>query len=364
MGIAGNLRRRLLQRRLARREGGPELLALVAGEAVVSPPAARSTLAEYIARGAWLQGEVARRIEALFAAGHEAAGDFLLAAALEGAPASHLFVGARLSRLAALGRRDEALAYARELMERDETGLEILQRLIAGLRRAGISENDPLLGEAWRRWRELPAGAVERGLGEGRLYRALGMTGAARWRLRAARDAATHGRDRMAVEQALADLADARDRWLEAPPAGRRNAVEARAGLAERFGRSPLVSDTGPLVPADLAGEPLANAFDWLLDGETGDHAEYRPRDRLLLVGNTLGCGGMERILAQTYRHFADSDAFADVDLALIGFDSGGEDGFYAALAGVGEGDIVLLDRSRAPDFPFTLLPGSWKARC
>lgn len=245
--------------------------------------------------------------------------------------------------------------YCQLLIERAASP-DALHWAILGMVRLGAGSDDVNLNALRRAFASYPLSAVDRQLADARLYRGLGYTALARLILRDALNVAPRARDRAKIRRRLAKLAAENDRWLDdrdilsaADFDGRPDAREALLALAGSSG-------TG-------VGEPLVSAFEWLLDQSGIDGVRYAPENRLLMVGNALGCGGMERILARSYRHFSDSGQFDTVDLALLDFSDGQASAFYAGEAGVTDDDVFVLGRDGAAEMPCALLPGSWKVR-
>lgn len=264
----------------------------------------------------------------------------------------------RIEQLQASAGSEAVRAFiARELRHagRAYRSREIVYRAIFGLWKAGCEADDPVMAEALARWDGLDRGGSKALLEEARLQRALRFGAYARLLLRGAIGA---GREDRRLRRRLAALAHERHRWADdadllgaedfAPESPR----DAFAAMQEAFGE------------AGAPGDPLENAFARLLGDPARIAEPYRAENRLLMVGNTLACGGMERVMAASYRHFAESGPFAAVDMALLGYEAGAPSAHYADLAGVARDDIVLLDQGGSAPMPFALLPGSWKERC
>ncbi|MFN2260196.1 MAG: hypothetical protein ABR601_10205, partial [Parasphingopyxis sp.] len=289
-----------------------------------STPQIRRPLRSRIRQGP-RAAQLTRRIEQLQASG--------------GSQAVHDFVTQQLAHSARLYRSREGV-----------------YRAILGLWKAGYEEDDPLMLEALGRWDMLDRGGMRSVLEEARLQKGLRFHGYARRLLRGAIEEG--GGDDERLRRRLARLAHERHRWADdadllseedfEPGTPR----EAFAAMRDQFGAG------------GAPGDPLENAFAWLLGDPARIAPSYAPANRLLMVGNTLACGGMERVMAASYRHFADSGLFDAVDMALLGFEQGKPSAHYSELAGVTADDILLLDQSGAAPMPFALLPGSWKERC
>lgn len=231
---------------------------------------------------------------------------------------------------------------------------EALHWAILGLLKAGLDDDDALVRDAIVQFASVKLPGEERALVDARLYRGLGYPTFARLQLLDAHARSRRAKERAKIRRRLARLAAERDRWLD--DGAILSAADFSGPAAEREALRQLTVDA-----ADR--EPLENAFDWLLERGLAEDRRYAPENRLLMVGNTLGCGGMERMLARAYRHFSDNGAFDRVDLALLDYTDGAPSAFYAEEAGVTADDILLLDRDGEAEMPFALLPGSWKVR-
>lgn len=269
------------------------------------------------------------------------------------------------SEIAALVRRKDMPAlhdYAERLTKRPVSPVA-LHWAILGLRAVGIAENDPLYCTTLDRFSAVGLAGEGRGLVDARLYCRLGYPAFARQLLREALARSDRAKERARIRRRLAALAAERDRWLDdrtlLSAADFASAPERAALLALNRGSGADVRDVGASADKD----PLEQAFDWLFAKELDGVEPYAPDNRLLMIGNTLGCGGMERMLARAYCHFATGDLFDRVDLALLEFADSGPSAFYAEEAGVSRSDIVLLDRDRdrVAGMPFSLLSGRWK---
>ncbi|MEM8697324.1 MAG: glycosyltransferase [Pseudomonadota bacterium] len=207
-----------------------------------------------------------------------------------------------------------------------------------------------------------PLSPVERARADARLYRAFGYPAFARLLLLDAMTLADRAADRAKIRHRLAVLAIDRDRWLDDSEI--LSTADFGRETPERDALLSLARSANRLQPMRPSpSPPLESAFAWLLGPGLDEVERYAPENRLLMVGNTLGCGGMERMLARAYRHFSDADVFDTVDLALLDYADVAPSAFYAGEAGVRADDILLLDRNGASDMPCSLLPGSWKAR-
>lgn len=87
-----------------------------------------------------------------------------------------------------------------------------------------------------------------------------------------------------------------------------------------------------------------AEPFAPMLDHISRTRETYDAQNRLLLLGNSLACGGMERVLAQTYRHLKTKGDFEAVDLALLSYVDGEPSSHYRDEAGVSAGDVALIE--------------------
>jgi len=225
---------------------------------------------------------------------------------------------------------------------------------ILGLRRAGVDMGDPLFRKAVSQFAAVQLQGEERALADARLYRGLGYPAFARLLLQQAHARSGKAKERAKIRRRLAALAAERDRWLD----------DCEILSAADFGMpTPEREALRELAEASLDNEPLENAFDWLLERGLTDVEHYVPENRLLMVGNTLGCGGMERMLARAYRHFSEDGTFEQVDLALLDYADDAPSAFYADEAGVTASEILNLGRDGKATMPCSLLPGSWKVR-
>ena len=123
-----------------------------------------------------------------------------------------------------------------------------------------------------------------------------------------------------------------------------------------------IMSRTGPVA------DPPTIAFHDLIDNVLPSVTPYQPENTLLLVGNTLGCGGMERILANSFRALKASarqgaGPFDSVHLGLMRFDPDGATGFYAGEADIVPGDVTVLRSDAAPHPAIATLPYGWIPR-
>ncbi|MBC2778028.1 glycosyltransferase [Parasphingopyxis marina] len=256
-----------------------------------------------------------------------------------------------------LAARDMAVLrdYAEGLIERGSKP-DALHWALLGLRKAGVAEEDPLFRRLTARFSAFPLPEDDRALADAHLLRGLGYPALARLSLLDALKVSHSARIRGRIRRRLARLAAERDRWLDDAD------ILSRADFGgETPARDALLEWAGK--GGAPAQEPLETAFAWLLEAGLASAQPYDAENRLLMVGNTLGCGGMERMLARAYRHFSASDAFETVDLALLDYADGAPSAFYAEEAGVSAADILLLGRDGPAAMPFALLPGSWKAR-
>ncbi len=225
---------------------------------------------------------------------------------------------------------------------------------ILGLRKAAIDPSDPLFRSAVAQFSSVKLPGEERALADARLYRGLGYPAFARLLLQEAHARSGRAKERAKIRRRLAAFAAERDRWLD----------DGTILSAADFGApTPERDALRECAGATAANEPLENAFNWLFERGLADVDRYKPANRLLMVGNTLGCGGMERMLARAYRHFSQDGIFERVDLALLDYADDTAAAFYAEEAGVAADDILLLDRHGEAGMPFSLLPGSWKVR-
>ncbi|QLC21326.1 glycosyltransferase [Parasphingopyxis sp. CP4] len=233
---------------------------------------------------------------------------------------------------------------------------DALHWVILGMARLGAGSGESEFDSLRHAFATYPLRDTDRQLADARLYRGLGYPYLARLILRRALETVRRAKDRAKIRRRLAKLAAVNDRWLDD-----RDILTAADFDSKTEARDALLALTEPLDTG--AGEPLISAFDWLLDRVVLNADRYEPEDRLLMVGNTLGCGGMERILARSYRHFSDSGQFDHVDLALLDFAEGQASAFYAGEAGVTPEDVLVLSGDGSARMPCALLPGSWKIR-
>ena len=286
-------------------------------------------------------------------------------ASLRGSTLGRIFGGsakktqATVETLRAGGDADGLRDHMNGLLERGASPAH-LHWAIVGLHKLSVGHGDPLLKRAVAVFAAYPLSAEDRAIADARLARALGYPGFARILLRRALTETKRAKKRAAIRRRLASLAAERGRWLDdstiLAAADFAGEVPARAALLDHVRSKP---DAQP----PTSTEPVELAFDWLLERGLDSVTPYDPDNRLLMVGNTLGCGGMERMLARAYRHFADGDDFDHVDLALLDYADGAPSAFYAEEADVSARDIVLLGPEGAAAMPFALLPPSWNVR-
>lgn len=312
------------------------------------------------------------RIVALDAADHALAGD-LLDRAIALRPANAALVAIGFDSLRARGDVEGVLDLARRIVADPRRPADALLRAIVALDRAGLAPDDPLLLAAWRHFAAAAARDRPRGLVEARLFRALGLPGHARQALLGMIDKGAAGRARARLERELARIALGQDRRIRDQAAVER-AVLVSPGLNATVAasRRAALDAVGSSIanPAFLRREPrgveallaptAVAAFEHLLAREPPD-ARYAPENRLLMVGNSLGGGGMERVMSETYRHFASSAAFERVDLALIDWADEGPRAFYRELAGVPPEEVLRLREGGDARHPSTLLPSGWR---
>lgn len=258
-------------------------------------------------------------------------------------------------------RGDEAglREYATKLLERSASAAD-LHWAIVGLYKLGVGIGDALFDRAMDMFAAQDMAPDQRAIADARLSRALGYPGFARILLRRALTVSKRAKTRAAIRRRLASLAAERGRWLDdsaiLSAADFATPVPARAALLD------YVRSDDEASPPRVA-EPVELAFDWLFERGLDSVQSYVPDNRLLMVGNTLACGGMERMMARAYRHFADGDDFEQVDLALLDYADDAPSAFYAEEAGVSARDIVLLGPDGEAQMPFALLPPSWNVR-
>lgn len=302
MNGSGFTWRRWLQRAsLKTSKNGRAVLALLAAPLPLDPaigndidqPSVKAMLRDAIARRIIRQGDLARRIKALFAAGNNGLGETLLSTGLEEIPDSSPLIGLKLERLTADGDLAALEAYAANLLVGASVAADNLESVLFRMSRAGIPDGHPLILKACSRIAETGGDDAKAAI-----YAALGLN--------------------------------------------HYTALERRGAAASGDERTPDI-----IAAEALPAEPFAKAFD-LIDGSD---SRYTPEDRLLLFGNSLACGGMERVLAQTYRHFAAGRVFEHVDLALLNYAEGQPNSHYRDEAGVRREDIELIE-ARSPTSP------------
>lgn len=290
------LRRRMLHWRLGLSERGRCVRELLWSPlpldrqvvAAAGDPGIRALFRATIAGGAIRNGDLARRIRTISANGDEKLAETMLATALDALPEALPLLALKLDRMAAQGRSDDVEALAVKLIGQSE---DLTASALSGLVRAGFGDLHPLVLQACDELVADPSDGTARADAMRRIYAALGLPNYAK--------------------------------------------------MASRDGASDLEHPIHTLAEAARPADPFGAAFD-VIEGDRG--GAYEPQDRLLLLGNSLGCGGMERVLAQTYRHYAASGAFAVVDLALLSFAEGEPTAHYREEAGIDAADIVLID--------------------
>ncbi|NNC73753.1 MAG: glycosyltransferase, partial [Sphingomonadaceae bacterium] len=222
--------------------------------------------------------------------GHGGPGEALLSTGLDAIPDSSPLIGVKLERLTADGDLEAMEAYAASLLDAGPVAAENLESALFRMNRAGIPDGHPLIRKACARLAEEIDGDAEAAT-----YAALGL-----------------------------------DHYA---------ALERPGAATPDDKRGPDIIAAEALPP-----DPFAQAFA-LIDGSD---CRYTPDDRLLLFGNSLACGGMERVLAQTYRHFAAGRTFEHVDLALFNYAEGQPSSHHRDEAGVRREDIELIE-ARSP---------------
>ena len=294
---------------------------------------------------------------AIKAKGNDAAALPLLDEAIRRFPRTGGFKRDRLRLLLALGRDEEASAEAARLLagpidspalgyelwlQLDELGAApalVAQAAAAFLARCGKDASS-------RSWRARYLG--RRGETDAALALYAGLTSEF-----PADDPRHRAASREAAQLVLRRNRQGRD-WAIVTHAVAIGAAPEPAWQIEAWGRAAEALD--PLSDPPLAAiEMLERA----LPGVT----PYRPENALLMVGNTLGCGGMERILANSFRAMRGSGRFEDVHLALLGFAPGAPSAFYHEASSAGPGDITVLATDGAPGPVTGLLPGPWAPR-
>ncbi len=255
------------------------------------------------------QGALAERVRELFDAGHRQTAEFLLETGLQALPEATALAGVKIARLQNDGRIDQLRAYIADLLKHENLAPRILHHIIVAL--AGSdADDDAQMRSATARFAQSIEISPDRANVEAQLYEALGLP-------------------------AYAELLRSEE-------------------TEQSFG-----AIAGPAAQS----EPVESVFAGLLYQRPAGAGGYAAQNRLLFVGNSLACGGMERVLARSYRHFSEAADVDTVDLALIEYDPDGPTGFYAGEAGVTVDDVLLLDRLTPPGELFERLPGSWGAR-
>lgn len=194
---------------------------------------------------------------------------------------------------------------------------------------------------------------------------------AASWRLRARRDKALGEVDaavaayRRAIALAgptrAALLAEAAD-YVERR--GRYGSDTDLVREAVALGlRDPAKLRTKAFLALDVAADAPAGAFDHLVDRVLPGRTHYVPENRLLMIGNSLRCGGMERVLANSVAHLRNGGTFAAVDLALLDFDPAGESAFFLPATGLAAADIAVLAPLKEREPALATLPAGWAGR-
>ncbi len=172
--------------------------------------------------------------------------------------------------------------------------------------------------------------------------------------------AATDPAERAAALKEAAERALRRDRY------GRHAPVIARAikaGLApEPAWRTAAWATIAAGRTAPFADPPTA-AIEWLVHAHLPRVPRYAPANRLLMIGNSLGAGGMERILANSFRAVKASGRFNGIHLALMRFDPAGDSAFHLPDAAPASGEISVMDSDATPAPALAGLPTSWLKR-
>ncbi|MFW2830490.1 glycosyltransferase [Sphingomonas sp. ID0503] len=112
---------------------------------------------------------------------------------------------------------------------------------------------------------------------------------------------------------------------------------------------------TASFLNVDAADDAPAGAFA-MLDRFIGDRPLYAPEDRILMIGNSLRAGGMERVLAAS---IAELRKETPVDLLL----DDTTDPFFLSQTGLDETAIRPLASSRVTHRAIHALPVSWARR-
>lgn len=258
------------------------------------------------------QSALAERVRELFDAGHLEIAEFLLETGLQALPEATALTGVKIARFRDGDHVGELRAYIADLLARENLTPRILHHIIVALASSDGDGEDAQMRSATERFARAIENSPDRADVEAQLYEALGLP---------------------AYAELLRTEAAETERSLEA------------------------------IARPSAQPDPVESAFADLLDRSPARASAYAAQNRLLFVGNSLACGGMERVLARSFRHFSEAADFDAVDLALIEYDPDGSTGFYAGEAGVAVSDVLLLDRLTPPVGSFAQLPGSWGAR-
>jgi glycosyltransferase involved in cell wall biosynthesis/Flp pilus assembly protein TadD len=146
----------------------------------------------------------------------------------------------------------------------------------------------------------------------------------------------------------------------------RYGAEELRAGIqtADQF----LQAQGGSLTQA--AADPTAFAdvkspesvFEWVTN--TVPVSQIAPsRPGLVMIVNSLGAGGAERIVATCFRQFKQDPRFAWVKLYLFDLSPDKAADFYLPLTGLDRSEIVLLDSEVDVEAPLSWLPKDYSQK-
>lgn len=226
-------------------------------------------------------------------------------------PDSRVLLDAKLAQLVAQGKNADVAGFFASLVARKAVSADLFNWLFQALKRRDFDQRDALWESAISKLSSSSMPLPQRNRIEMPVYRALNM------------------------------FSFARLRQMEMGPA------------SAPFARDIDGGDCSPLDPA----------FDQLFDEGLSNVEPYTPENSAIMVGNSLAGGGMERVLARTYKHHAENDEIDSVKLALLNYTVDTRTAFYSKEAGVSLEDINLLSR----DGPFSPqmkpLPDGWRAR-
>jgi len=319
-----------------------------------------------------------RFLEFAAGGGHTLVGLRLADLLLEHFERDEALIDVRLRFLLSLGLGDELVAECVAALDVEIRSIHLAFRVIVSLDRF-MHEDDRGVSAHYRRALSVFAGVAaasrEETLWWARYYREIGNPIASLKLYGALIDQnAPESRYRPAALRESADLALSGDRWgrdapflLQAAEAGVVLKLPWRArAAAMALGKDFNDTALGPLarLPGttvyshahDSVGSP-ESAFDYLIDQVIPARVAYEPSDTLLMIGTSLGAGGMERIFANSYRAVKASGAFNRVCMALLRFEYPGPTAFYLPETGANASEITQLYSLEVPDTPVSMLP-------